>query len=59
MRATEDHRSANTLSATNAFFDFVLALFPISFVKDLNIKSRQKIVLGGLMSCGIVYVDLL
>lgn len=40
--------------AINAFCDFALALFPITFVKDLHLPFHKKLVLGLLMSCGIV-----
>lgn len=40
--------------AINAFCDFALALFPITFVKDLHLPFHKKIVLGVLMSCGVV-----
>ena len=38
----------------NAFCDFALALFPLTFVKDLQLQLRKKVVLGSLMSCGIM-----
>ncbi|KAL2058661.1 hypothetical protein ABVK25_001391 [Lepraria finkii] len=40
--------------AINAFGDFALALFPLSFIKDLNLSFHRKVVLGLLMCCGIV-----
>lgn len=41
-------------TAINAFGDFALALFPLSFIKDLHLERRKKIVLGWLMCCGVV-----
>ncbi|KAL9589098.1 MAG: hypothetical protein Q9203_002111 [Teloschistes exilis] len=36
----------------NAFADFALALFPLSFIKDLHLQLHRKIILGLLMCCG-------
>lgn len=47
-------QEAEQYSAINAICDFALALFPMTFVKDLHLPIRRKIVLGLLMSCGVV-----
>lgn len=41
-------------SAINAICDFALALFPITFVRDLHLPFRKKITVALLMSCGVV-----
>ncbi|CAF9907891.1 MAG: hypothetical protein HETSPECPRED_007930 [Heterodermia speciosa] len=38
----------------NAVSDFALALFPISFIKDLHLRTDKKVILGVLMCCGVV-----
>jgi len=43
-----------TSAAINAFGDFALALFPISFIKHLQLQFYRKVVLSLLMCCGIV-----
>ena len=40
--------------ALNTFGDFALALFPISFIKDLHLEFHRKVVLILLMCCGVV-----
>ncbi|MCJ1347138.1 hypothetical protein MMC31_005359 [Peltigera leucophlebia] len=40
--------------AVNAFSDFALALFPVSFIKNLQIRYSSKAVLVVLMCCGVV-----
>ena len=40
--------------AVNAFCDFALALFPISFIKNLQIRFSSKVILVVLMSCGVM-----
>lgn len=40
--------------AVNAFCDFALALFPISFIKNLQIRFSSKVILVVLMSCGFM-----
>ena len=37
-----------------AWVDFTLAAFPITFIKDLALSNREKIVLTVLMSMGIL-----
>lgn len=43
-------------AAVNAFCDFALAIFPITFLKDLQLQAFKKLVLGCMMSCGIMLV---
>lgn len=43
-----------TSVAINAFCDFALALFPLSFIKNLNLRFHRKVVLSLLMCCGVV-----
>ena len=47
-------RFAYVNGALNAFGDFALALFPISFIKDLNLPLRRKVMVFCLMSCGVI-----
>lgn len=47
-----------TKPAINALCDFALAIFPISFLKKLQLQLHKKIVLSLLMCCGIVYVSM-
>lgn len=51
---TLSHHPKLKNSAVNAFGDFALALFPISFIKNLQIGYSSKVVLVVLMSCGVV-----
>lgn len=41
-------------AAISAFCDFALALFPFTFIRKLHIEVHKRIVLGLLMSCGVV-----
>jgi len=46
--------SADIPAAINAFWDFALALYPLTFIHRLHVGVTKKIVLGLLMSCGVV-----
>jgi len=52
--AVESRLRRLTSAAINAFGDFALALFPISFIKDLHLPFHRKVILSLLMCCGIV-----
>ena len=45
-------------TAINAFSDFTLALFPVSFIKTLQLQLHKKVVLCLLMGCGVLLVYL-
>ena len=50
---------ADTFSAYDVLADFVLALFPVVIIWDLNVNPRTKVGLATLMGLGVLCVSLL